>query len=117
MKNTTCLSRYKKLTDLTKLPRETAGVAQLVERGTENPGVPSSILGPGTSMARNDYYPGGSLRLFDMRRAGWQSSPHGGDCSLSPGPPVKLSAIPRPQSISECALTWAKLFLAEINGE
>ena len=25
-----------------------AGVAQLVEHGTENPGVPSSILGPGT---------------------------------------------------------------------
>ncbi len=24
-----------------------AGVAQLVEHGTENPGVPSSILGPG----------------------------------------------------------------------
>ena len=28
--------------------RRTAGLAQVVERGTENPGVPSSTLGPGT---------------------------------------------------------------------
>ena len=39
------LTRMEALFNNKHLP---AGVAQLVEHGTENPGVPSSILGPGT---------------------------------------------------------------------
>lgn len=31
------------------------GIAQLVERGTENPGVPSSILGPATTFLGRPY--------------------------------------------------------------
>ena len=41
----TRLTRMEALINNKHLP---AGVAQLVEHGTENPGVPSSILGPGT---------------------------------------------------------------------
>ncbi len=38
-----------RLAYLNRKPKTRAGIAQLVEHGTENPGVPSSSLGPGTS--------------------------------------------------------------------